>query len=40
MITTVLGDLAFTTGIDDSVLGNTDYVRYSGITLRDPDEAC
>src|ERR1700719_377872 len=38
MITSVLGDLALMTGIDDPVLSDANHVRYSGITLRDPDE--
>ena len=38
VVTPVLGDLALMTGIDDPVLSDANHVRYSGITLRDPDE--
>src|ERR1700693_501308 len=38
VITTVLGDLALMAGIHDPVLSDANHVRYSGITLRDPDE--
>jgi hypothetical protein len=38
VIASMLGDLALVAGVDHPVLSYTDDVRYSGITLRDPDE--
>src|ERR1700760_1715765 len=37
VITTVFRDLTRMTGINNSVLSDTDHVRDSGITLRDPN---